>query len=322
MIILEQFARNCPCFKNNVNRVDSRYSTFQDRGPKGLMLHSVGCPQPRADVFARNWDRADNNSAITHAVLQADGYVYQLLPWNYRAWHAGGDANNTHIGVEMTEPSQITYTHGAEFTCSDLESARRQAEGTYKTARDLFAMLCKEYGLDPMKDIISHAEGAKKGIASNHADPEHLWKGLGLDYTMDGFRADVKARMEFDEPKEAPEEPKEEPKEEPEAPKIIYRVQVGAFLVRENAERFLEEVQEAGFENAFIAKSDQGVPGLLYKVKVTAGSGLNIRLGPGKEYSKAGALEYGDVVGIYKEETGWGQLTNGNWISLEYTDKI
>ncbi len=39
--------------------------------------------------------------------------------------------------------------------------------------------------------IISHAEGYKRKIASNHGDPEHLWRGLGLNYTMDTFRHDV-----------------------------------------------------------------------------------------------------------------------------------
>ena len=56
-------------------------------------------------------------------------------------------------------------------------------------------MLCKEYGLNPLTDIISHKEGHAKGIASNHGDPEHLWKGLGMSYTMDTFRQAVKAAM-------------------------------------------------------------------------------------------------------------------------------
>lgn len=68
---------------------------------------------------------------------------------------------------------------------------------TYETAVELFAMLCKEYGLNPAADgvIISHADGYKRGIASNHGDPEHLWNGLGMGYTMDGFRQDVKKAM-------------------------------------------------------------------------------------------------------------------------------
>ena len=63
---------------------------------------------------------------------------------------------------------------------------------------ELFAQLCTEYGLNPLGHgvIISHHEGYLQGVASNHGDPEHLWKGLGLGYTMDGFRKDVKAAME------------------------------------------------------------------------------------------------------------------------------
>ena len=58
-------------------------------------------------------------------------------------------------------------------------------------------MLCKKYGLDPLKDgvVISHREGHSRGIASNHGDPEHLWSQLGMGYTMDGFRANVKKAM-------------------------------------------------------------------------------------------------------------------------------
>ena len=46
-----------------------------------------------------------------------------------------------------------------------------------------------------MTDIVSHNEGYYRGIASAHVDPEHLWKGLGMGYTMDGFRNDVKNAM-------------------------------------------------------------------------------------------------------------------------------
>ena len=52
---------------------------------KGLMLHSVGCPQPRASVFIGNWNRADFDSTCVHAFIDGnDGTVYQTLPWNHR----------------------------------------------------------------------------------------------------------------------------------------------------------------------------------------------------------------------------------------------
>lgn len=170
---------------------------------KGLMLHSVGCPQPKASVFIDSWNRADYGSACVHGFIDGEtGAVYQTLPWDHRGWHCAGGAkgsgNDTHIGVEMCEPACIRYTSGSSFTCSDTRTAREVAERTYKAAVELFAMLCRRYGLDPLADgsVISHREGHVRGIASNHGDPEHLWEGLRLPYTMDGFRRAVKAAMD------------------------------------------------------------------------------------------------------------------------------
>ena len=194
MKIVESFLIKNDCYKNNVNRLDDRYKKFQDEGAKGLMLHSVGCNQPSASVFAKNWNRAGLEKCV-HAFIDAKtGDVYQTLPWNYRGWHGGGASNNTHIGVEMCEPDCIKYTGGSSFTCSDTAKAKEMVQRTYNTAVELFAFLCKKHNLDPMKNgvIIGHKEGHKLGIASNHGDPEHLWKGLGLPYTMDTFRKAVK----------------------------------------------------------------------------------------------------------------------------------
>lgn len=156
-----------------------------------LVLHSVGCPQPSAAVFARQWQTA---RYFAHAVLQADGTVYQTLPWNYLCYHVGA-ANAYSIGVEITEPDCIRYTGGATFVCSDWARAAAQVEGTYKTAVELFAHLCETFELDPYCDIISHNEASKMGIGTDHVDPEHLWNQLGMGYTMDGFRRDVAAAM-------------------------------------------------------------------------------------------------------------------------------
>ena len=162
--------------------------------PQGIMLHSVGCAQPSAAVFARSFNQYQPGGAsvCVHAFVQADGMVYQTLPWETIAWHCGGSANSTHIGVEMTEPSAgMTYAEAAE-----------QIAGTYHTAVELFAQLCEMYSLDPLADgvIISHSEGRMRGVASAHADPEHLWKPFGL--TMYGFRQDVYKAMHGTEKEE------------------------------------------------------------------------------------------------------------------------
>ena len=169
---------------------------------KGLMLHSVGCPQPKASAFINSWNSPAHDSSCVHGFIDGnDGTVYQTLPWNHRGWHCGsgskGSGNNTHIGVEMCEPACIRYTAGSNFTCSDMATAKAVAKRIYEAAVGLFAMLCKKYSLDPLADgvVISHKEGHSRGIASNHGDPEHLWAQLDMGYTMDGFRKAVNAAM-------------------------------------------------------------------------------------------------------------------------------
>lgn len=187
MEIVQSIMKNNPCYKAG-----------KKIAVKGLMLHSVGCPQPSAETFIRNWDKPEQERACVHAFIDGNtGKVYQTLPWDHRAWHAGGSANNTHIGVEMCEPSCIKYTGGATFTCTDQTVAMEVIKRTYDAAVELFAFLCREYHLDPLADgvIISHKEGHDRGIASGHGDPNHLWNGVQSGYTMDGFRKDVKAAM-------------------------------------------------------------------------------------------------------------------------------
>ena len=226
---------------------------------KGLMLHSVGCPQPSALVFVNNWNKSTYDRACVHAFIDGNtGVIYQCLPWSHRGWHGGGASNNTHIGVEMCEPACIKYTSGSNFTCSDTATAKAVVKRTYEAAVELFAFLCKEYGLNPLEDgvIISHREGHARGIASNHGDPEHLWNGLKMGYTMDGFRKAVAAAMKPDEETKpaAPAEPA----------KTLYRVQTGAFTKKANAAALAEKLKKAGFDT-YIVQS-----GKYYKVQVGA----------------------------------------------------
>lgn len=158
----------------------------------GLMLHSVGCAQENGAVFASLWNQ-ETADVLVHAVVSPGGTVYQLADWERRCWHCGGSGNDTMIGVEMTEPNELIYTSGDDFTWSG--DARETAVDNYNTAVALFANLCFLYDLDPMRDICSHREGSTRGIASGHGDPEHLWTGLGLHLTMDTFRQDVRRMM-------------------------------------------------------------------------------------------------------------------------------
>lgn len=244
MQIKESYLTNNPCYKAGKTIT-----------VKGLMLHSVGCPQPSASVFVNNWNKSTYDRACVHAFIDGNtGVIYQCLPWNRRGWHGGGASNNTHIGVEMCEPACIKYTSGSNFTCSDTATAKAVVKRTYEAAVELFAFLCKQYNLDPLADgvIISHREGHARGIASNHGDPEHLWNGLKMGYTMNDFRKAVAAAMKSSEAKPT------------ETAKTLYRVQTGAFSKKANATALAEKLKKAGFDT-YIVQS-----GNLYKVQVGA----------------------------------------------------
>ena len=304
---------------------------------KGLMLHSVGCAQPSASVFIKNWNSASYDRACVHGFIDGnDGTVYQTLPWDHRGWHAGGAANNTHIGVEMCEPACIKYTGGATFTCSDTAKATESVAKTYNAAVELFAMLCEKFDLDPLADgvIISHAEGAKRGVASNHGDPDHLWRQLNTGYTMDGFRKDVKAKMgKVDTPVKEDTKPTEKA--------TLYRVrktwadsktQKGAFKVLANAKTCADKnvgyfvFDEKGAVVYPTKAEDTKKEAFLFRVSI---SDLNIRRGPGTNYLATGRFTGKGTFTIVEVQEGkgstkgWGRLKSGaGWISLDHGERV
>lgn len=214
--------------------------------PQGIMIHSIGVPQPDPKVIVNNFNQTDADSCV-HAVLGLGEDVYQILPWDYRAWHCGsgpnGSGNNTYISFEMTEPSTIRYTSGADWEDLDPEATRSFVLQVYQGAVRLAAYLCRLYGFDPegKNVIISHVEGYRLGIASNHADVEHLWSREGL--SMEQFRRDVAARLQ---------KPDENGGGDGEI-LFPYIVQAGAFQSEENARRLVAELEAAGF-SAYVRK--------------------------------------------------------------------
>ena len=167
--------------------------------PQGVMIHSTGANNPELRRYVapndgllgepslRHWNQS-GTTACVHAFIGKldDGSVatYQTLPWTMRGWHCGkgskGSGNDTHISFEI---------------CEDGLTDASYFKAVYREAVELTAMLCREFGLDPMADgvVICHAEGHKRGIASNHGDVLHWFPKHGK--TMDDFRADVAREM-------------------------------------------------------------------------------------------------------------------------------
>lgn len=213
---------------------------------KGIMVHSTGANNPwlkryvgpddgklGKNQYNNHWNtyHPGGREVCVHGFIGklADGTVatYQCLPWDHRGWHAGGSANNTHIGFEICEDD---LTDGAYFA------------KVYKEAVELCAYLCKQYGLTE-KNIICHSEGYKQGVASNHGDVMHWFPKHGK--SMDTFRAEVKALLATDAKEDEPAQEETPAVTYPEKlTSGYYRVrktwkdtksQVGAYRVLKNA---------------------------------------------------------------------------------------
>lgn len=205
--------------------------------PTGIMVHSTGTNNPYLrryvgpddgllgeNQYSNHWNqhRPSGRQVCVHAFIGKlkNGTIatYQTLPWDYRGWHAGGEANNSHIGFEI---------------CEDKLTDDSYFNAVYKEATELCAHLCNLYDLTE-KDIIGHYEGYQKKIASNHGDPKHWFSKHSK--SMDTFRTDVKKLLTAPAP----------------TTKKLYRVQVGAYSVKSNADAMLARVKAAGFTDAFI----------------------------------------------------------------------
>ena len=325
--------------------------------PKGVMVHSTGANNPLVARYVQPTENQANRDAIiqeigtnrnqndwnnpglsvcTHAFIGkfADGSVgtAQTLPWNRRGWHAGtgtsgNSANNTHIAFEI---------------CEDALTDADYFGKVYQEAVELTAMLCKQYGLNPMADgvVICHSEGYQRGIASNHADVMHWFPKFGK--SMDTFRSDVAKAMG------AVQAPSNDI-----VKGSIVRVKQGAkTYTGGNLASFVYErdhvvsevsddrcvITYGGVVVAAVRKSDLtlvsgGVstpkptaPAFTpYTVKVSV-TQLRIRSGPGTNYASKGFIKPG-VYTIVEESNGpgakrWGKLKSGaGWISLDYATK-
>ena len=186
------------------------YRTKRAIAPKGVMVHSTGANNPslrryvqpvpstpgRAELAAalgenrngNHWNRPGLDVCVHGFIGRlADGSVaaVQTLPWDHRGWHAGNgssgrSANDSHISFEICEDGLDDPDYFAR---------------AYREAVELTALLCREYGLDPLADgvVICHQEGYRRGIASNHGDVLHWFPRFGK--SMDDFRAEVAAEL-------------------------------------------------------------------------------------------------------------------------------
>jgi hypothetical protein len=171
-----------------------KYYNLQNQRTIGLVIHSIGCPQPKAQAIVDNFNRPDANASV-HGVIEPGKYI-ETAPTRVsknlakKCYHVGGDWNSSRIGIEMAEPGTIKYTGGANWVDLDPIKTKKYIIEVTATAAQVFADICIFHGI-PVEMISTHAEAYKTGHGSNHADPDHIWKAIGYDIVQ--FRKDVQS---------------------------------------------------------------------------------------------------------------------------------
>lgn len=201
--IVQQYATNNPCFKQNVQITVT-----------GLVLHSIGCNQPSADKMAQRWNRSEAENAIsivcddTHAIVLLKTFETPgkaTKNWGVGKGSSGYSNNNCTCQLEMCESKWNIYQGGSTFT---VDKAHYQAlEYTRKcldVAIETLAFVAFFHNIDCLgKDkrghfnIMDHIGCNKVGVGSAHGDVQHLGKVYKeIDFDMATIRKRINDRVE------------------------------------------------------------------------------------------------------------------------------
>ena len=176
------------------------YKAARRMTPKGIVVHSTGVNNPNLKRYVapddgsvgtnpnRNSMNEPGQDVCVHALIGKDknGKVktYQILPFDICCWGVGSGSK----GSYNYSPAFIQFE-----MCEDDLSDKTYCKACYDKAVELCAYLCKTYNI-PVNNIVSHHEAGQRGMGSQHIDPDNWWGRHG--YTMDKFRAAVKAKLE------------------------------------------------------------------------------------------------------------------------------
>ena len=184
-----------------------------------IAIHYVGNPNTSAQNNRNYFNNAPHHNVYvsSHYIVGLKGEIIQCIPENEIAY-CTSQANSYSISVETCHPDA-----GGKFN-----------DKTYKALISLTADLCRRHGLDPIKDVIRHYDVTGKHCPLYYVKNKSAW---------DKLKQDVSTYMNGGEitPQPIP------------TSKPIYRVQVGSFSSKQNADNYLKQVQKH-YPSAFIKK--------------------------------------------------------------------
>lgn len=172
---------------------------------QGCVNHSVGCAQPKADVFFNSMNKTSAQwgvNAIIGDFHTGEGRILVTLDLKARPWGCGagskGSWNNTKIQWEVCEPAGHTYA-GGTMIAYDVEKNQGYFDRMWKmlVAWNVYCVVKLGY---PVSGISDHAESYRAGYGSNHSDMGQWLPKHGK--SMDALRAEVQEILENEEDEE------------------------------------------------------------------------------------------------------------------------
>jgi N-acetylmuramoyl-L-alanine amidase len=177
--------------------------------PEYLVIHYTAGRDARESI---DWLTNRRAQASAHLVIDRDGEVTQLVPFDAVAWHAGQSSwegrvglNRWSIGIELDNPGRVTRRNGHwwHWTGSRRYDERDVLEATHKnesspagwhvyppeqleSALAVASALVAEYGL---RDVVGHDDISP----GRKSDP-------GPAFPMESFRARVFGRVHDEAP--------------------------------------------------------------------------------------------------------------------------
>ena len=132
---------------------------------RGIVLHYVGNPatsaQANRDYFNSLADGELGTYASSHFIVGLEGEVLQCVPLTEIAY-ASNRRNGDTVSIEVCHPDE-----GGEY-----------ASATYQQVVELTAWLCREFRLDPEKDVIRHYDVTGKLCPLYYVEHPEAWEAL------------------------------------------------------------------------------------------------------------------------------------------------
>jgi N-acetylmuramoyl-L-alanine amidase CwlA len=214
---------------------------------KYIVVHYTGND---GDTDENNGNYFKNNvvEASAHYFVDDDS-ITQTVPDNYAAWHCGAKTykhdycrNTNSLGVEI---------------CDDVRNGViYPSEKTIENALELVNYLMRKYNV-PKENVIRHYDVTGKLCPA-------YWCGTKEKDAK--WISAFWSRLEGSNGSASTNASKEENAVPGGSVGVLYRVQVGAYSKKANAEKQLQKIKAAGFTDAYIAIVDN----ILFRVQVGA----------------------------------------------------